>query len=197
MKPSLSVLICSTESRATGCLPDLIGNLRPQLDRHPDVELISIIDNRWISVGQKRNSLIAMANGTYLTFIDDDDAVAIDYVSTVLQGISSGADVICFNALYSPKGGKKKLVDFSREHSGDSEIADRFLRIPNHLMVWRSDLAKSLLYPDVNFGEDATWAKMALGRIRTEHKINKTLYTYQFDGAKSEAKPNSKPKIQQ
>jgi len=70
--------------------------------RMQDVELLYLMDNRRRSVGAKRNNLLAMARGDYLSFVDDDDQIAADYVQKIYRQIAAArknnppADVICF-----------------------------------------------------------------------------------------------------
>ena len=61
-----------------------------------------MLDNKRRSVGSKRNCLLDSAHGEYVSFIDDDDEVATDYVDKILRNIVTArrppepADVICF-----------------------------------------------------------------------------------------------------
>ncbi|KKM04465.1 hypothetical protein LCGC14_1763950 [marine sediment metagenome] len=104
-----SILICAIPERfhtAQGLLHSLLET--QSVARRPDVELLYFLDNRRRTVGAKRNDLLQMAKGEYLSFIDDDDEVATDYVDRVLGMIiktrraaqvdpyNSLADVICF-----------------------------------------------------------------------------------------------------
>jgi hypothetical protein len=97
--PLLSILVCGLYERGLIYHSDEgpIYELTKQAEGKP-VQLITLYDNRVWTVGQKRNRLLWMAEGEYLTFVDDDDEVAGDYVDTLLGAIDKarGADVICF-----------------------------------------------------------------------------------------------------
>ena len=109
-----SILIAAIPERyhsVQGLLHSLLET--QSVARRPDVELLYLMDNRRRTVGAKRNDLLGMAKGEYISFIDDDDEVATDYVERILgmimktrknivackgsgHDITMPADVICF-----------------------------------------------------------------------------------------------------
>ena len=56
------------------------------------VQVLSLADNLQMSVGQKRNMLLAQSTGEYVAFVDDDDSVSVDYVTKVLTALESSPD---------------------------------------------------------------------------------------------------------
>ena len=62
----LSILICSIEERNQK-LQRLLALLAKQAT--PDVEVLTSIDNKKKSVGQKRNELLDRARGQYVAFV--------------------------------------------------------------------------------------------------------------------------------
>jgi hypothetical protein len=94
----LSILICSVQKRLHK-FAQLAEHLEKQAQNKP-VEILWLGDNKSMTVGEKRNKLLSLAKGQYVCFVDDDDWVADDYIDELLKGTESGADVICFNALY-------------------------------------------------------------------------------------------------
>jgi glycosyltransferase involved in cell wall biosynthesis len=123
-----SLLIAGIPERFHTVQPLLLSLLEHQhVARMPDVELLYFLDNRRRSVGAKRNDLLAAARGEYVSWIDDDDEVANDYVAKVYReicktrktvkivacegsghdiGMAMPADVICFpqRATIQPAG---------------------------------------------------------------------------------------------
>ena len=98
-----SILIAAIPERFHSVQPLLYSLLESQsVARMPNVELLYLMDNRRRSVGAKRNDLLAAARGDYISFIDDDDEVATDYVQRIHRAIvetrktEAPADVICF-----------------------------------------------------------------------------------------------------
>jgi len=48
--------------------------------------------------------MIKMAQGKYVTFIDDDDEISPDYVSEILKGIETDVDLVCYQSEVSING---------------------------------------------------------------------------------------------
>lgn len=197
----LSILICSLESRQEQ-LNELLSELQHQISsghfkssvngnmmflRFEHIEVIICTDNKQLSVGAKRNLLIEQARGEYITFIDDDDRITPDYIDSLLQGIKQGYDSIVFDVMYNPKGGTPKLVKYSCKMR-DRELVTHFERATNHLMCTKRDIVKQVPFKNINFGEDADFAKRLVKLIKTEGQIDKVLYYYDFDMGKSETR---------
>ena len=86
--PLLSILISAIPSRW-----EMARKLFEGLTRVADqrVEVLLLFDNKRRSVGEKRQALLDIARGEYVTFIDDDDLVAPGYVSEILSVITECA----------------------------------------------------------------------------------------------------------
>jgi len=59
--------------------------------------------------------------------------------------------------------------------------------LPNHIMCVKRSLAIMVPFKDVTFGEDADYSVRLRPYIRSEHKIEKTLYYYDWDVQTTEA----------
>jgi glycosyltransferase involved in cell wall biosynthesis len=183
----LSILISSTHTRYDNFLPKILNSLYSQLTESNRglVEVLTFIDNKERSVGAKRNNLVEMAKGEYITFIDDDDRVSADYVQTLLDAIID-QDVICFNVEVSLNGSVPKICYYSKNFRMDYNTPDAYYRLPNHLMCYRRELASSIKYLDIRCGEDSDFAKRMLPLINTELIIDKVLYYYDFNSSTTE-----------
>ena len=73
--------------------------LEEQIGDREDVEILSIMDNKSFGISEKRNELLKLARGSHLTWIDDDDDVAENYVDRLVETIERNpeVDVISFN----------------------------------------------------------------------------------------------------
>ena len=81
----LSILILTLPSRRKTFLDDLLNNLEAQASSYPEVEILVFYDNKKRTVGQKRDGVLSLAKGDYMTFIDDDDSVAEDYIKSIID----------------------------------------------------------------------------------------------------------------
>jgi glycosyltransferase involved in cell wall biosynthesis len=179
----LSILICTIPSR-TSQLNTLLKVLLKTL--YPDVEVLYLGDNKKRTVGAKRNDLLKLAKGDYIVFVDDDDKIVEDYVYCLLKGIESDADIICFDVECSVNGSPFKKVIYDAKFPRDSNLPDRYERMPNHLMCVKREIALNAMFPDKSFGEDQEYARRIKRQIKTQARINKTLYFYVFSNKTSE-----------
>jgi hypothetical protein len=253
MEIKLSILISSIPSRLV-MMNNLYNRLLKEVGDLP-IEVLCFIDNKKRSVGKKRESLVQLAKGEYLSFIDDDEDFFDGYATKIFEAIQYQTDVITFKQKVSLNG-ESFLVDFSLENpneqtktiavgkysdshffnlpeqdvsnikyetilDNDKEVivyncfdsiymnksdTQIFLntkskrtfltenkyanikRLPFHVCAWKSEIAKSELFIDINYGEDWDWCKKLLLKTKTEFKINETLHHYIYDDNISEAK---------
>lgn len=191
MAIKLSILVCSTHNRYNNFLLRLLGELFHQCNFLPstqrdEVEVITVIDNKKMILGDKRSKMVEMAQGEYVTFVDDDDRVAMDYVSQLLTAIKNGTDVIVFNAIVSVNNAPANICQYSKEFVSDYNEAGAYYRLPNHLMCVKRELALQVKFLPVIFGEDADYAKRLKPLLKTEFKIPKALYIYDFNSKTTE-----------
>jgi hypothetical protein len=173
--PILSILICTVSERADS-LKSLLKVLEPQISK--SVEVLWLGDNFSMSVGEKRNHLLRMAKGMYVSFIDDDDSVSDNYCQSILNACN-GATLITFKGAeyYS----ETKIFDFVFDKKNNLNWKDRPAKIhhlmPNHLCAWRRDIIKEP-FPEINKREDHLWAEKMIKHIDTVNHIDDYLYHY-------------------
>ena len=180
---SLDILMCSLTSRMAGA--ELMRQHIHDQTRGKDVNVLLEVDDGEMSIGAKRNRLVARSDADYVCFVDDDDEVSDAYVASLLEAIESEPDCVTFNGRIFWQG-KWKPWEIKLGH-GFSEKDGKFLRPPNHLCPIRHDIVAKHPFPDKNFGEDTAYAQamMKAGALKTEVHIDKQLYFYE---------PNLKPR---
>ena len=185
----LSILVATIPSRIDNYFPRIIKTLQKQTDGRSDIEILGLFDNKKRSVGQKRNELLKLAQGEYLTFVDDDDRIAEDYVSSIMSTLiaNPNADCVCFGCETTVNGGDRHFSKYSVNYSY-SRIGDQWRGKPAHTMIWKSAIAKKYAYPDKNYGEDVDWVVKACTEIKNEVQIDKVLYFYDFNSSVSETR---------
>jgi len=184
MNPILSILTPAIWNRDSAkflaaAISEQIGNSR--------VEHLVLFDNRARSIGAKRQALVDIARGKYIAFVDDDDDISPDYVSSLLEAAQTGADVITFRqrAIYN---GLESEVHFGvNNQDGLFTPGGITLRAPWHVCAWKREVVQGCLYGESNYGEDLEWCKQARRRIRTAHHIDAVLHTYRHDAATTAA----------
>lgn len=176
--PLLSILIPTMPTR-TNMLARLMGILSPQLTSQVEV----LTDDRLgITIGQKRNEMLAKASGLYVAFVDDDDRVSTEYIKLILSGLGTQPDCCNLNGIITFSGQNPKLFKHSIEYNAMYEKDGVYYRPTMHLNCVRTSIARSCAYPDKKFGEDADYAfkLMETGLLKREHKIEAVLYFYDF-----------------
>jgi len=192
----LSILVCSVLGRRRTFLPSILDQIAEQIENRKDVELIVVLDNKLRTLGDKRNDLVKMAQGKFVTFIDDDDKIKPNYVCEILGAIESNkdVDVINFVVNVSLNGGSFKPCFYSKEFKTDFNLSESYHRLSNHIMCIKKELCLLAPYKPIIRGEDSAFAKDLLPFIKTEHNINEILYEYHFNQSTTETQFKIKTK---
>lgn len=189
MNPLLSILTPSIPSRLQRLGMDcqwLMSQLNEQIGDLP-VEHLVLCDNRARSIGAKRQALVDIARGQYITFVDDDDDVSDDYVASLLRAAETGADVITFRQRAIYKGMESEVHFGINNQDGQFTPGGITLRAPWHVCAWRREVVAGCLFGESNYGEDLVWCQQARKRIKTAHHIDRVLHTYRHDAATTAA----------
>lgn len=192
--PALSILIPATPRRVASHLQPLIAELETQiaqLEQPQNVEVLSFLDNRMRTIGEKRDALVQMSRGQFVAFCDDDDWVAPEYVRLLTDTIAVATprtSVITFDQL-AVVNGVDSICSFSLKHPNEAFKQPSFKRSAWHVCAWRGDMARRVRFPASNYGEDWAWAKHLVLDATGEIHISKVLHHYRYSDAVSEAPP--------
>lgn len=188
---ALSILVCSVHTRYKTFLPKIQDQLYEQLASLSEVdqdrvEIIILTDNKQMMLGHKRNVMVDIAQGKYIAFVDDDDRLADDYIAQLLKATDSDADSIVFQAEVSLNGEPPKICYYSKDVKRDYNHKDGYYRIPNHICCIKREVSLKSSFPNILYGEDAGYGKVLLPFLKTEHKIDKVLYYYDYNSDTTE-----------
>ena len=184
--PILSVLIPCVPSRREQAWA-LFDKLSAQAEGL-DVEVLLLLDNKTRTAGKKREALVQASRGEYVAFVDDDDDVAEDYVSAILAALDDDdPDVIVFNSQATINSAPPVLCLHDLTFPNEQYNPAGFRRAPWQMHAWRGDLARATPFPDVSNAEDWPWCEAMLKHVKTQAKIDRVLYHYRYDDAKTEA----------
>lgn len=187
----LSVLICSTHTRSKTFLPVMMDRMfglynRLSKSEQDEVEILVLVDNKKMMLGQKRNSMIDIAQGKYIVFVDDDDRIEDGYLTELLEATKSDSDVITFNVSVTLNGGQPKICHYSKDYHEDYNTYDAYYRLPNHICCVKREISMKVSFPNVIYGEDAVYARLLKPLLKTEHRISKVLYHYDYHDGTTE-----------
>lgn len=196
----ISILIPSTHTRYNTFLPKIQEQIFSQYNSLSDfnqkqVEILILTDNKKITLGEKRNKMIDIAQGKYISFVDDDDRLDPEYLKELLEATKSDADCISFTALVSLNGDVPKPCYYSKEFKRDYNTDDAYYRIPNHIPCIKKDVSLKSTFPGIAYGEDSAYSKLLLPHINTEHVIDKVLYYYDFNSDTTETQEHLSPNL--
>lgn len=193
----LSILILSIPSRFEK-LQKLIQKLESQI-RDDDVEILSLVDNKSFHIYEKRNELLDMARGDYISFLDDDDAVTDEYIPSILRAIEEEPDVICFKQ-HCNYNGYPFDVYFDINHTWRPMEQLRFNgvtfndlnRPPFHMCPFKAEIAQSERFTE-NYDhngqscEDADWLLRLYPKVKSQVFIDKVLHQYLYNSQETES----------
>jgi glycosyltransferase involved in cell wall biosynthesis len=174
----LSILICTLPQRLMK-LDRLLCVLEPQLNEYIE----PIIDNTEGCVGTKRNNMIERAKGEYVSFVDDDDLVSDDYVSSILNAIESKPDVVGIMGIMLWMANFPRRFIHTIQCKDWYEADAVYYRTPNHLNPIRKDrlVSSGVRFPSKSFGEDLDFSRQLRGHLKTEVFLDKPIYYYLYE----------------
>lgn len=188
MGSKLSILIATITDRHAS-LAALQEKLLSQIgDR--DVEVLWLGDNKQRSIGLKRDALLRIAQGDYVTWVDDDDSISDNYIDEILKAIKTNPDVITFKQLAHVNGtpyevefkhgNENEALTWNPTHAGDV-VYNNLKRAVWHTCIWKRELAVTSKFPDSSYGEDWEFCKPLQEKIKSSYYIDKILHYYYYD----------------
>ena len=174
-----TIMILSIPSRIEKYLIPLYDKLLKQSELYKEVEILCLVDNKIMTIGEKRQALLNSARGKWVGFMDDDDDVSDDYVASLVEAMKKHpeADVITFDQ-HCIVNGLTFTVNFSMKNPNERYIRGmtKVLRPPFHICYWRSEIAKQAKFEDSSYGEDYAWCLQMYPKIEFEVHIEKLLH---------------------
>lgn len=193
----LSILIPSIPKRKYK-LDALLIELTEQIEALKQHEMLGIVEvifddsksflEGGLSIGKKRQSLVKLANGKYLCFLDDDESIAPNYVESLLRLCNFDLDICTFRAI-SKLEASWGLVDMRLAYKFNDQFSPEFTirRMPFHICPVRSKFAKLYEFEDISNAEDSKWIEQVLQHCTTEAHTDKILFQYNHNSQNSEA----------
>jgi len=185
--PTWTILIPTLGERGRP-FSELTDRLMPQVDAFAGrVKVLAFWNNGQPGLPEIRQRLVEAADTDYLSFIDDDDMVPEDFVSSVMAALESRPDYVGFRVQYFANGAKQAAVDHSLRHGGWREEKNpyRLLRDISHINPMLSEVAKAADFRVVQRGqvEDRPWVAQVrdAGSLQTEVYLDRVMYEYRWN----------------
>lgn len=190
IKPQLSILIPSIPSRLHMAIDRYKSYEAMTLGKN--VEIILLVDNKIVTIGEKREALKNLSNGKFHIMADEDD----EFVSfdEIYEATFQDVDVITYNASCSNDDGSRytvtqRLGNQIEHNTKDGKYLD-CKRPPFQNCAWHEKF-KKYSYPAISYGEDAVFLEKCWAEAKTEVHIQKVLFKYNFNPEITEASTES------
>jgi len=187
----LSILICSVKSRASQ-----LNDVLRRLGTHSEVEILTAVDNKEISVGLKRQKLLELSKGKWIVYFDDDDEPYNGYIDKILFGIDNYPDIDCMGIFgdmttngINPKTWIHSMQFNEWRGDGRKKLESGFdyeRNIIHFNPVLRSK-AIQVGFNDIRFGEDKDYAMRLQPLLTKEYLIPSPLFHYKFKTGETHA----------
>jgi len=132
------------------------------------------------------SELLDMAQGEYVCFLDDDEWISPDYIETLLRLVYFNPDVATFRSLAMLEN-NWALIDMSIANENEQINPDTItLRKPWHVCPVKSEIAKTIEFSELNYGEDWVWFEQVLELCNSQQHTDRIIHNYRH-GKHSEA----------
>lgn len=179
MTPTLTILIPTLGQRRE-LFARLLRGLMPQVDAaRGRVKVIAFWDNGETALADKRQALVEAVDTDYLCFVDDDDTVADDYVTSILAALTSRPDMVGLWMMVHRDGKPHRRAELSLVHDSWFNGPRYYCRDITHENPMRSDIAKAADFRLRTDGpEDSAWSAQLRGKLTTQVMVDRVLYHY-------------------
>ncbi len=175
----LWTILIATLSRRQYLFLGLLDVLLPQCEAAGNVQILACSNDAQETIGQIRMRLLEAATGDYVSFVDDDDMVADDFVEAIVPLLADTPDVVGFNVRYTEPSGLSRPCFLSIRHEPHDDAAGLW-RDLTHVQPLKRELA---LLGDFRTGwpEDSSWRSTVRPHVHTEAYLDREMYAYRHD----------------
>lgn len=155
------------------------------------VELVVIVDNKEMSIGKKRQSLLEKSKGEWVVFFDDDDKPSENYIRLIMEAIMSDPDADCcgINGVMTTNGSNLQTwvhrLGMTWIGDGRKKLRSGFDYERNiiHFNPVKREKALAAGFKDMRFGEDKDYSDRLNKLLKKEVFIAEPLFHYQYSNA--------------
>ena len=147
---------------------------------------VKVIHKKNGGLSDARNAGMQVATGEYISFIDSDDDIALDFFESLLSVmLKEDSDIAeCSVVKFYEDGRMEEFSDDMAVSTFETEAALSGLIAENpfHQHVWnklyKTELVRDIPYAVGKLNEDEFWTYQVFVRAKKVSKINKTMYYY-------------------
>ena len=146
---------------------------------------IKIIQQENAKQGAARNNGLRNALGDYITFVDIDDWISLDFCEKMLSTIEkTGADFVVSSAYRIKSNGKKRKYTYYDEEKIYTEQNDiiKTIKIPETWSVWsklyKKEILNNIFFEEGTYYEDIEFLLKAVNNTKKIATVPNTYYYY-------------------
>jgi glycosyltransferase involved in cell wall biosynthesis len=162
-------------------LTQLLAELNRQYQ--PGLGVIIARDNCDMQYGDKCQKILDASEADYVSFLDDDDWIAEDFVSAIMEALEQRPDYVGFQVDYTEDGRKMMPVYHTLKYRGWVDNPEALYRDIVHFNPIKRELANHGKWGG-GCGADRHWADQVRdsGLVKTEVYIDRELHHYRKVG---------------
>lgn len=191
MRPDWTILVATLGQRQER-FKRLLNHLLPQVEECPgQVNVLAYWNNGEQPLAEVRQALVDEADGTFVSFVDDDDLVAATYVRRILPLLNKGIDYVGFRLQCYIDGAPLKPTYHSLRYPQWYDDAKGYYRDVSHLNPVRRELALLADFRRTEPPEDVAWADQLRGHLKSELYVDDVMYQYYSSSTDTTWRPGS------
>ena len=147
---------------------------------------IKVIHKENGGLSDARNAGMEVATGDYISYIDSDDWVSLDFFEVLIENaIQNDSDVIECSVVKVYENSEvcmneedESVQNFNTEDALQELIGEKNFRQHVWNKLYKTEIVKDILFPVGKLNEDEFWTYKIFGNAKTVTRIHKTMYFY-------------------
>lgn len=147
---------------------------------------IKVVHKKNGGLSDARNAGMKVATGEYVSFIDSDDYISLDFYETLLQTIvDNDSDIVECSVVkfyednnFDEYSDDLKVTNYDTLYALDGLINENPFKQHVWNKLYKSSVALDIPYAVGKLNEDEFWTYQVFGKAKKVTRINKTMYYY-------------------